>query len=207
MTSTPQYDVYRLTDPTDIQFRQLHDLVETMVGQGAALGWVEPPSERDLRELVADLLQAGELDNACLVVAETLTTDADEEPQIVGFAYWTRRDSETEEPHADISKVAVSADVRGGGLGRRMVEELISYGRKVGIEILTLDVRGNNHAAMQLYERLGFREYGRIEDFVAVDNQRWDNVYFSLDLREAEEDDLVRHGDAPKGPGASRRRS
>lgn len=205
MTSTPKYDVYRLTDPTDTQLRQLHGLVTTMVEQGAALGWVEPPSERDLRELVADLIQAGEMDNACLVVAETLTT-ADEQSQVVGFAYWNRREGETEEPHADIAKVAVSSEARGGGIGRRMVEELISYGRKVGVEILTLDVRGNNHGAMHLYERLGFREYGRIEDFVAVDNERWDNVYFSLDLREADEDDLVRHGDAPRGPGASRRR-
>lgn len=207
MTSTPKYDVYRLTDPTDTQFRQLHDLVTTMVDQGAALGWVEPPSERDLREMVADLIQAGELDNACLVVAETLTSGTGKAPVIVGFAYWNRRDGETEEPHADIGRVGVSGDARGGGLGRRMVEELISYGRKVGIEILTLDVRGNNHAAMQLYESVGFREYGRIEDFVAVDNERWDNVYFSLDLREEDEDDLVRHGDAPRGPGASRRRT
>ena len=205
MTSTPKYDVYRLTDPTDTQVRQLHGLVTTMVGQGAALGWVEPPSERDVRELVADLMQAGEFDNACLVVAETIAV-GDEQPLIVGFAYWNRRDGETEEPHADIPKVAVSSEARGGGLGRRIVEELISYGRKTGIEILTLDVRGNNHAAMALYERLGFAEYGRIGDFVAVDNERWDNVYYSLDLREAEEDDLVRHGDAPRGPGASRRR-
>ncbi len=205
MTSTPKYDVYRLTDPSDTQIRQLHDLVTTMVDEGAALGWVETPSERDMRELVADLIQASELDNACLVVAETIP-DESVPLQIVGFAYWLRRDSETEEPHADIPKVAVSAQARGGGLGRRIVEELISYGRKTGIEILTLDVRGNNHAAMALYERLGFREYGRIEDFVAVDNQRWDIVYFSLDLREAEEDDLVRHGDAPRGPGASTRR-
>lgn len=206
MTSTPKYDVYRLTDPTDTQMRQLHGLVSTMVTEGAALGWVEPPSERDLRELVADIVQAGEFDNACLVVAETLTNGTSP-PEIVGFAYWTRRDGETEEPHADIAKVAVSSTARGGGLGRRIVDELISYGRKTGIEILTLDVRGNNHAAMALYERLGFAEYGRIEDFVAVDNERWDNVYFSLDLREADEDDLVRHGDAPRGPGASKRRS
>lgn len=206
MTSTPKYDVYRLTDPTDTQIRQLHGLVSTMVNEGAALGWVDPPSERDLRELVADIVQAGEFDNACLVVAETLTNGASQ-PEIVGFAYWSRRDGETEEPHADIPKVAVSSTARGGGLGRRIVEELITYGRKTGIEILTLDVRGNNHAAMALYERLGFEEYGRIEDFVAVDNERWDNVYFSLDLREADEDDLVRHGDAPRGPGASKRRT
>jgi len=205
VTSTPKYDVYRLTDPSDTQIRQLHDLVTTMVNEGAALGWVEPPSERDIRELVADLMQASELDNACLVIAETIRGEA-VPLQIMGFAYWIRRDGETEEPHADIPKVAVSSNARGGGLGRRIVEELISYGRKTGIEILTLDVRGNNHAAMALYERLGFCEYGRIGDFVAVDNERWDNVYFSLDLREAEEDDLVRHGDAPRGPGASKRR-
>src|SRR5699024_6474246 len=126
------------------------------------------------------LIQGADSDDACLVVAERLDVAA---PEIVGFAYWSRRDGETEQPHADISRVAVSSHARGGGLGRRLVEHLIDHARKVGVEILTLDCRGNNHAAMHVYRRLGFTEYGRIPDFVAIDNERWDNVYFSLDLR------------------------
>lgn len=203
MTTESQYDVHRVIEPDPRQLEQIHVLVGEMVEQGAALGWVEPPSLWDVGALLADLIQGADFDDACLVVAERVS-DGDGPPTVVGFAYWTRRDSETELPHADIGRVAVSSRARGGGLGRRLVQELIDYARKVGIEILTLDVRGNNHAAMHVYERLGFKEYGRIADFVAIDNQRWDNVYFSLDLRGAEEhEDLLLHGDSPQGPGAS----
>lgn len=208
MTDHPEarnehYDVHRVTEPDPRYLDEVHALVGQMVREGAALGWVEPPSRSEVGELLADLIQGADFDDACLVVAERVTENGGA-PEVVGFAYWSRRDGATEQPHADISRVAVSSRARGGGLGRRLVEGLIDYARKVGVEILTLDCRGNNHAAMHVYERLGFEEYGRIPDFVAIDNERWDNVYFSLDLRGPEEHEgLVRHGDAPRGPGAS----
>lgn len=212
--TAPQYDVHRVVERDPRYVDQIHDLIRRMVEEGAALGWVEPPDRSEVGELLADLVQGADFDDACLVVAEQVFSEdrvsedrvsEDGAPEVVGFAYWTRRDSATEQPHADIPRVAVSARVRGAGLGRRLVEGLIDYARKVGVEILTLDCRGNNHAAMHVYERLGFEEYGRIPDFVAIDNERWDNVYFSLDLRGPEEhEDLVRHGDAPRGAGASR---
>jgi hypothetical protein len=59
---------------------------------------------------------------------------------------------------------------------------------------------------MALYERVGFVEYGRLADYIAIEDERWDNVYYALDLRNAEHGDLVRHGDAPQGPGSSRRK-
>ncbi|MGH3425726.1 MAG: GNAT family N-acetyltransferase [Nocardioidaceae bacterium] len=201
------YDVHRVTEPEPRYLDQIHALLGEMVQEGAALGWVDPPTRSDVGELLADLIQGADFDDACLAVAERVSENGDD-TQVVGFAYWTRREGATEQPHADIARVAVSSHARGGGLGRRLVETLVDYARKVGVEILTLDCRGNNHAAMHVYERLGFKEYGRIPDFVAIDNERWDNVYFSLDLRGPEEhEDLVRHGDTPRGAGASELRS
>ncbi|TNC26306.1 GNAT family N-acetyltransferase [Mumia zhuanghuii] len=196
MADVATYTVRRVVEPEPALLDSLHALITRLVKEGAALGWLEPPSRSDVGDLLGDLVQESDLDDACLAVAE----DAD--GTVVGFAYWSRRMGETEQPHADIGRVAVSPDARGGGLGRRLVTELIDYARKAGIEILTLDVRGNNHAAMALYERLGFREYGRIPDFVAIGDQRWDNVYFWLDLRPVGHD-LTLHGDTPTGPGAS----
>lgn len=196
MADVATYTVRRVVEPEPALLDSLHALITRLVEEGAALGWLEPPSRSDVGDLLGDLVHESDLDDACLAVAE------DAEGQVVGFAYWSRRRGETEQPHADIGRVAVSPDARGGGLGQRLVTELIDYARKAGIEILTLDVRGNNHAAMALYERLGFREYGRIPDFVAIGDQRWDNVYFWLDLRPAEHD-LTLHGDTPTGPGAS----
>ena len=49
--------------------------------------------------------------------------------------------------------------------------------------MLTLDARGDNAKALELYRRLGFREYGRLPDFVAVGERRYDKVFYMLDFR------------------------
>ncbi|MGH1563140.1 N-acetyltransferase family protein [Mumia sp. DW29H23] len=196
MADLASFTVRRVTEPEPELLDSLHALIAQLVEEGAALGWLEPPSRSDVGDLLGDLVHESDLDDACLAIAEA------SDGSVVGFAYWSRRIGETEQPHADIGRVAVSSAARGGGLGQRLVNELVDYARKAGIEVLTLDVRGNNHAAMALYERLGFKEYGRIPDFVAIGDQRWDNVYFWLDLR-PDEHDLTLHGDTPTGPGAS----
>ena len=47
---------------------------------------------------------------------------------------------------------------------------------------MTLQCRGNNHGAIRLYQRLGFHEYGRLSDFVASGDERWDKVLMAIDL-------------------------
>lgn len=175
---------------------ELHELIHTLVLEGAALGWLHAPKRGEVAALVRKVLAASEEGDACLLLARV-------GGDLAGFAYWMRREMETEAVHADIVRVAVSTAARGHGLGRQLVEAMIAAAEQAGIEILTLDVRGNNHAAMHLYERLGFVEYGRIRDFVAIGHERWDNIYMALDLR-AHDSGLIRHGDAPQGPGSSR---
>jgi hypothetical protein len=70
------------------------------------------------------------------------------------------------------------------------------------VETITLDVRGNNHAAMALYERAGFEVYGRLPDFVGVGDERWDRVLYRLDLRTGDYP-VRRHGSRPVGAGSS----
>ena len=65
---------------------------------------------------------------------------------------------------------------RGLGLGRRVTTALVDSARAAGVEQLLCDVRGNNHAAVALYRSLGFREYGRLPDFLAVGVHRFDRV-------------------------------
>ena len=51
------------------------------------------------------------------------------------------------------------------------------------IEVLTLDLRGDNERAIVLYESLGFRRYGLLECFVAVGNDGYDKLLYALHLR------------------------
>jgi ribosomal-protein-alanine N-acetyltransferase len=58
---------------------------------------------------------------------------------------------------AHITNVAVAADLRNQGLGRRIVVALLESAREAGMTCATLEVRAGNAAAIHLYESLGFR--------------------------------------------------
>jgi ribosomal-protein-alanine N-acetyltransferase len=64
----------------------------------------------------------------------------------------TRRNSRI----ARIYSVVVSADARGQGLGRRLVEHSERAMAKRGCEALSLEVREDNAAARALYARMGY---------------------------------------------------
>lgn len=64
-----------------------------------------------------------------------------------------------------IYNVAVRKDFRRRQIGLSMLRELIQQAFKMGISSLTLEVRFSNHAAIELYERLGFVNSGVRRDF------------------------------------------
>lgn len=157
---------------------QLTALLAELVRDDAALGWVDPPGVEEIEKLLKQLL-AREPGDAHAVVAFV-----DEE--VAGFGYWTRYPRPTHRPHADLEKLAVGTRFGGRGLGRALLRELIAGARTAGVEQLTLDFRGDNARAEKLYLSEGFREYGRLREFVApADGRRLDKVLHVLDLREA----------------------
>jgi ribosomal protein S18 acetylase RimI-like enzyme len=151
-------------------------LLRRLVADGAALGWVDPPPVAEVTALLGDVTAAARDGNAALAVVA-------EDGRVAGFGYWRRYDRPTHRPHADIEKVAVDPDCQGRGVGRRLMAELIAAARAAGIEVLTLDLRADNLRAAALYESAGFRQYGRLADFVAVGERRWDKLFYALDLR------------------------
>ncbi len=56
----------------------------------------------------------------------------------------------------EVTNVSVARDVRGEGIGYKMVKQLLERGRGLGIKDYTLEVRAGNENAIRLYERLGF---------------------------------------------------
>ena len=60
-----------------------------------------------------------------------------------------------------ITNVAVDPDYQGQGLGRRLMNELISRVKALGVDSMTLEVRPSNTVAINLYTSLGFRSVGQ----------------------------------------------
>lgn len=60
-----------------------------------------------------------------------------------------------------ITNVAVDPDYQGQGLGLRLMNELTSRVKALGVDSMTLEVRPSNTVAINLYTSLGFRSVGQ----------------------------------------------
>ncbi|NJC84256.1 GNAT family N-acetyltransferase [Planosporangium mesophilum] len=161
---------------SDLFVGRAHEILAGLVADGAALGWVEPPSADEVTALLAEVGLAALAGDAALRAAY-------DGSDLVGVGYWRRYARPTHQPHADLEKVAVDGAAQGRGVGRALTAALVDAARERGIEVLTLDARGDNDRALTLYRSLGFVEYGRLADFVAVGEHRYDKVFCALDLR------------------------
>ncbi|MDO5145132.1 MAG: ribosomal protein S18-alanine N-acetyltransferase [bacterium] len=91
-------------------------------------------------------------------VARYLVAEAGGE--VIGYAgAWLILD----ESH--ITNVAIREDMRGLGLGRKLMQELLQYLSNLGAAYATLEVRVSNERAQRLYQSLGFIPVGRRKQY------------------------------------------
>ncbi len=56
--------------------------------------------------------------------------------------------------------IAVDRAYRGRGLGRKLMEQVIEWGRRVGLRAIILETQTNNWQACRFYQRFGFQPSG-----------------------------------------------
>ena len=69
------------------------------------------------------------------------------------------------------------------GIGSMLMERLIQYAKENGIELIYLEVREDNIAAIHLYEKFGFRQTGTLPAYFKIGNEYFDFWSMCLDLR------------------------
>ena len=186
------------TEPDRGTVDAVHRVVDAVMRLGGAVGWVSVPTRAETEAWLGELA-------AEVAAGRSRVAVVSGGGQVEGLGRWTWYAKPAVAVNADVRQVMVHPDARGRSLARRLVAALVDDARAHGVETLTLDVRGNNHAAMRLYETVGFEVCGRYPDFVAVGDERWDRVLYRLDLRTADTP-VRRHGARPVGPGSSRAR-
>jgi ribosomal-protein-alanine N-acetyltransferase len=82
--------------------------------------------------------------------------------RLAGFAIWWQAADE-----AQIANIAVHADHRRRGYGRRLLRRLLDDAAARGLARVTLEVRDNNAEAVRLYEQFQFRVTGRRPNYYA----------------------------------------
>ena len=85
---------------------------------------------------------------------------AEEDGTLLGYAWY-----EYVLDEGYVGNVAVAAEHRRRGVGRLLVEDMLSDARAMHLAFLTLEVRESNTPARGLYEKTGFQVVGRRKNY------------------------------------------
>ena len=99
-----------------------------------------------------------------------------DDEKVVGYAGTWILDDE-----AQITNVAVTPEYRGQKVGAGLMENLIKEAKKRGATRMTLEVRPSNTAALALYEKFGFKDYGRRPHYY-LDNGEDEVIMWNMSL-------------------------
>src|SRR5690606_30116086 len=86
---------------------------------------------------------------------------------------------------AHILNIWVRSDLRGEGIGRRLVHFLIERARAAQMQDVFLEVRPSNPVAIALYASLGFTRIGIRKAYYQAAGGREDALVYKLSLRPA----------------------
>jgi ribosomal protein S18 acetylase RimI-like enzyme len=191
---TPEIEVCWPKDADERLRSEFHHVMYAVVERGGAVGYLTPPTRAETDGWLEETLAAARAGDGAVALA---TVDG----RVSGCGAWRRGPAPIFGHYAEVQKVMAHPAARGLGLGRLVTGALVENARAAGVETLALGVRGNNHGAIDLYEQLGFREWGRLPNVIAVGEERYDDVRMFLDLGHGPE--VIRRGSQPGGPGSS----
>jgi ribosomal protein S18 acetylase RimI-like enzyme len=170
----PTPSVERLTAFRNNDLQELCEAAEEGIKAGGGFGWLKPP-HRPIMEsywrgilLIPDRqLFAGRLDGT-----------------IAGTAQLVRpaRNNEAQAYSAQITTHFVAPWARGHGLARAIVLAAEAAAAAAGIQVVNLDVRETQDAAIQLYQSLGYRHWGTHPRYARVDDVWVSGQFFWKEL-------------------------
>src|SRR5271165_6359083 len=121
-----------------------------------------PFEERITRESeakwLADSLVKMEEDSMISVVAEL-------DGSIIGHTQVDKGTKSVNKYHGELG-ISVAREFRNMGIGRELIKIALDESRRIGVKTLTLRVFANNSRAIHVYEKIGFRQVGRIPNLV-----------------------------------------
>jgi RimJ/RimL family protein N-acetyltransferase len=123
---------------------------------------------------LTDVLKSIRKNESIMIVAQV---DGD----VVGSCQVTR-DIFDVSRHVGTLGVALQKEVRGIGIGTRLVKLCLTESKKIGIKIVKIYVFDTNKEAMKFYKKFGFKEIGRIRRGVLHNNRYKDDIIMTKQL-------------------------
>ena len=175
-SETPRLAVERVSELAEDDLHALCEAADTAIIDGGGFGWVNPPGRRALESYFTGVLLVPERE---LFVGRL-------EGVIVGSAQLVRppRNNEAQAFAAHLAHAFVAPYARGHGLARLMTRRVEDRARALGYQVLNLDVRETQEAAIHLYETLGFARWGTHPAYARIGGRTVCGYFYTKLLRE-----------------------
>jgi L-amino acid N-acyltransferase YncA len=160
-----------------VKWEDLNDLQETinsLVEEGADIIRTEKVTRNEEADWLGRFLAGTEK-------GEIINCAAEVDGRIVANSDVVKRAGQSS--HVGGLGIAIRQGYRGIGIGTHIMETLVDESKKAGLKILVLSVFDTNKIAKRLYQKMGFREIGRIRNGAYKKGQYTDLVYMTLELQ------------------------
>lgn len=102
--------------------------------------------------------------------------------RVLGAVHLARATPANGRHRAEIQRLVVAADARGGGVGRSLLATAVDHARTLGLRLLWLSTHAGSDAD-RVYSRLGWTRAGEIPDYAVLPNgDLAANAFFFLKL-------------------------
>ncbi len=170
----PKTSVEKLAKLSRRDLQEICDAAEDGIRVGGGFGWLKPPERQVMENYWKGVLLVPE---RSLIVGRL-------DDVIAGSAQLVQasRNNEAQAHSAQMTTNFVASWARGHGLARMIALAVEEEARSHGVSVLSLDVRESQTAAVQLYQSLGYVQYGTYPRYARVDGQWMAGLFFWKDL-------------------------
>ena len=174
VTSKPTTKVEQLTSLAGGDLHDLCDATEAAILDGGGFGWLSPPPRHVLETYWKGVLVVPERE---LFVARLDGT-------IAGSAQLVRqpKNNEAQGLTGNLTTFFIAPWARGHGLAVMTVQAVEQAARDWGLHLLNLDVRDTQERAIQVYEQLEFKHWGRHPRYAYIDGAWVAGHFYYKDL-------------------------
>jgi L-amino acid N-acyltransferase YncA len=173
MTPPLEFDwITELSDADLVEMKRILDVVATTTGTN---GFSEPLDEAQTAALASKIrygLRAG-------TVHQLMVRAGGE---VIGIITLESTSQPARRHIVEFRRAAIPPEHRGRFLRRGWIEVLRKC-RAMGWEVAQIDV--SEDGPIVLWERMGFRVFGRVQDYARVGARRLEGVYMTLDVEAA----------------------
>ncbi len=163
--------VERAGELEDDDLQALCEAADAAIIEGGGFGWVKSPGRLPLESYFRGVLLVPERE---LFIGRL-------DGVIVGSAQLVRppRNNEAQAFAATLMHAFIAPYARGHGLARLMTQRVEDGARALGYQVLNLDVRETQEAAINLYERLGYHRWGEHPAYARVGGKTVRGLYYT----------------------------